>query len=139
MYDTNVWFASLVGGTTQIGPVRVCLEKERGRKKDRMGVIKDVPMSPLYIRHRSLIWNQTQRRERECFKKNLLTFRCCVAVGPVVADERSDPDSASGSWSRGKPWPHLSTKDGSEKQNLQRSHLSFLKLIPQKKAFRHIL
>lgn len=107
---TGVCFVSSVGWTTQPGPVRVCLGKERGRKKDRKGVRKDAPMSPLHIRNQGLIWNQTQplsgaqegmfkkkkkkkwKREKSCPERvnfystsapNLLAFRCCVAVGPV--------------------------------------------------------
>lgn len=61
-----------VGPPSCPGPVRVCLGKERGRKKDRKGVRKDIPMSPLHIQHQGLIWNEhgrSQRRERECLKK----------------------------------------------------------------------
>lgn len=57
---TGVCFVSSVGWTTQLGPVRVCLGKERGRKKDRKGVRKDAPTGPLHIRNQGLIWNQTQ-------------------------------------------------------------------------------
>lgn len=118
---TGVCFVSSLGWTTQLGPVRVCLGKERGRKKDREGVREDAPMSPLHIRNQGLIWNQTQTqsqgRKRECLKKkritgrgekccpervnfywtsapNLLAFRCCVACWSSQAQSFTTQTSA---------------------------------------------
>lgn len=47
--ENLIWFVSSVGRTTQLGPVGV-----------RLGVRKDVPVGPLDIRPRGLIWNQRQ-------------------------------------------------------------------------------
>lgn len=73
-----------VGPPSCPGPVRVCLGKERGRKKDRKGVRKDIPMSPLHIQHQGLIWNghgRSQRHERECLKKKKAVLRGWISTG----------------------------------------------------------